>query len=301
MSLSVDVVFISSSLTRYFRFSFRFRFFRFFLRFNFLMISQIAYFLHDAGCQQLQPCLCHFLCVYACVWVSLDTHTHRENSDRNNDDNNEVLQLCWGHTGCCFFSSSCSKVSTHAREAAGKAVAMGYGEGSGGEGTQAWSNVAYLYWHVQVDFLWPENVCAIHTLSRQTERQSERERQEETGCMCVCRLSKGSKTVDITMIIRLISYISYMCMHEYQCVCVCVSVNVSKRAWVCVCAACCLLLARLISSSSWRTAAERANWAGARKYATLFDRALLYWQLQPEPLDGKQCNDISSSALHTAS
>lgn len=81
MSFSVDVVFISSS---WLLFSFFFPFFisvwfffGFFWRFNFLMISQIAYFLHDAGCQQLHPCLCHFLCVCICVWVCGCHLTHR--------------------------------------------------------------------------------------------------------------------------------------------------------------------------------------------------------------------------------
>lgn len=75
-------------------------------------------------------------------------------------------------------------------------------------------------------FLMPQNVCHTQAaLSRQqTETESNKERERERGaerernsvCVFVCmsRLSKGSKTVDITMIIRLISYISYMCMHE---------------------------------------------------------------------------------------
>lgn len=163
-----------------------------------------------------------------------------------------VFFFCEMRWGGFAFCSSCSKVSTHS------CVRWEGGcmrEGRISEvGTQAWSYFAYLYWHVQVDFLCPK-MSAIHR--QQTETESNKERERERGaegernsvCVFVCmsRLSKGSKTVDITMIIRLISYISYMCMHEY--VWMCVSVNVSKwvwvRLWVCVCVSvivCMLLL-----------------------------------------------------------
>lgn len=163
MSFSVDVVFISSSwllFSFFFPFLFRFGFFfGFFWRFNFLMISQIAYFLHDAGCQQLHPCLCHFLCVCMCVsvWVSLDT----QNSDGNNDDNNEVLQRCWGFFSSVRWGGVDSLFAAHALKFRHMTVCGGEGGGISEVGTQAWSYFAYLYWHVQVDFLCPK-MSAIH-------------------------------------------------------------------------------------------------------------------------------------------
>lgn len=134
-------------------------FFGFFWRFNFLMISQIAYFLHDAGCQQLHPCLCHFLCVCICVWVCGCHLTHRTVTEITMIIMKffsvvEGFFFCEMRWGGFAFCSSCSKVSTHD-------CVWREGGGISEVGTQAWSYFAYLYWHVQVDFLCPK-MSAIH-------------------------------------------------------------------------------------------------------------------------------------------
>lgn len=138
-----------------------------------------------------------------------------------------------------FLCSSCSKVSTHALVR--DVCAWGWGT------SEACSFVAdiYIYWHVQVDFLCPKSVFNTHTHTHtytHTEGDRESERHKQTQSMMlncrvsVSRLSKGRKTVDITMIIRLISYISqtytYACQLIRVSVCGCVCVCVTKLVWL---------------------------------------------------------------------
>lgn len=193
MSLSVDVVFISSSLTRYFRFSFRFRFFRFFLRFNFLMISQIAYFLHDAGCQQLQPCLCHFLCVYACVWVSLDTHTQTYTEGTVTEITMIIMKFCSfveGMQGVVFFPAHALKFRHMLGKQRGKRRQWDTGRG-GYSGVEQ----RRLFILTCASRFLMARKCLCYTHAKQAAgRQRERERTQgrETGrdwqYVCVCVL-----------------------------------------------------------------------------------------------------------------